>query len=91
MLFCDNCGRHTPGCSEIRSREVLIHGVSIPVRYKRFMLPSARLKAYMTKNGFTAEQMAEKTGCAVAEIIAASRGVLLDTGVDDKLKRAVSA
>ena len=34
MLFCDNCGRHTPGCSEIRSREVLIHGVSIPVRYK---------------------------------------------------------
>ena len=122
MLFCDNCGRHTPGCSEIRSREVLIHGVSIPVRYKasicshcgaelyddeveeyvmriareqfrskRNMLPAARLKAYMTKNGLTAEQMAEKTGCAVAEIIAASRGVLLDTGVDDKLKRAVSA
>lgn len=122
MLFCDKCGRHTPGCLEIRSRNVLIYGTSIPVRYKasicshcgaelyddeveeyvmriareqfrarRNMLPADRIKAYMTKNGLTAEQMAERTGCAIAEVIAASMGVLLDTSADDKLKRVVSA
>jgi len=60
-------------------------------RTKKNMLPADLLRAYMKKNSLSAAQMAEKTGCAVGEIIAASKGVLLDPGADTKIKRAMSA
>ena len=54
------------------------------------MLPADRLRAYMKKNGLSADQMAAKAECAVGEIIAASRGVLLDPNADIKLKKVVN-
>ena len=44
----------------------------------------------MKKNGLSADQMAAKAECAVGEIIAASRGVLLDPNADIKLKKVVN-
>ena len=59
-------------------------------RSKKNMLPADRLRAYMKKNGLSADQMAAKAECAVGEIIAASRRVLLDPNADIKLKKVVN-
>lgn len=58
-------------------------------RKKKSMLPAERLRMYMQVNGLSPEDMAQKTECAVGEIIAASTGCLLDTKVDAKIKKAV--
>lgn len=60
-------------------------------RSKKCMLPADRLKAYMRKNGISNAEMAERTGCAVAEIVAATTGRLLDTKVDAQIRKAVGA
>ena len=45
----------------------------------------------MRDNGLSAAEMAERAGCAVAEIVAATTGRLLDTKVDAQIKKAVGA
>lgn len=60
-------------------------------RQKKNMLPANRLKVYMRDNGLSAAEMAERAGCAVAEIVAATTGRLLDTKVDAQIKKAVGA
>lgn len=58
-------------------------------RRKKNMLPADRLRGYMKDHGLSAAEMAERTGCAVGEIIAASTGRLLDAKIDARIKKAV--
>lgn len=87
-MICDHCG------SELYDEDTEAFIMRIAreqYREKRNMLPASRLKAYMKSHEITPEQMAQKAECAVAEVVAASRGVLLDPKVDTKLKKAISA
>ena len=58
-------------------------------RKKEHMLPAARLRASMRANGISNAEMAERAGCAVAEMVAATTGRLLDAKADAKLKKVV--
>ena len=85
--ICGSCG------AELYDEDVEDYVMRIAreqFRSKKNMLPADRLRAYMKKNGLSADQMAAKAECAVGEIIAASRGVLLDPNADIKLKKVVN-
>lgn len=60
-------------------------------RERMHMLSSNHIREYMFRNKLSPQQMANKVGCAVEEIIAARDDTLLDTAVDKKLKQAISA
>ena len=78
--ICGNCG------AELYDEDVEDYVMRIAreqFRSKKNMLPADRLRAYMKKNGLSADQMAAKAECAVGE-------VLLDPNADIKLKKVVN-
>lgn len=60
-------------------------------RDKKKIVPAETIRAYMDSNGLSAEEMAKRAGCAVAEILRAEKGALLDLAANDRLKKAISA
>ena len=84
--ICGMCGE------EVYDEAIEAHIMDIArsaYRKKERMLPAERLRAYMRANGISNAEMAERAGCAVAEIVAATTGRLLDAKADAKLKKAV--
>ena len=84
--ICGMCGE------EVYDEAIEAHIMDIACgayRKKERMLPAERLRAYMQANGISNAEMAERAGCAVAEIVAATTGRLLDAKADAKLKKAV--
>jgi len=59
-------------------------------RSQHNMLPASALLAYMREHKLSAEQMAEKVGCAVGQILRAQSDALVDEKVDAAIKAVVA-
>lgn len=59
-------------------------------REQHKMLPASALLAYMREHKLSAEQMAEKVGCAVGLILRAQSDALVDEKVDAAIKAVVA-
>lgn len=60
-------------------------------RSKVHMTPATRIRKYMQRYQLTTEQMAERVGCAVTDIILAADDTLLDKATDAKIRNIISA
>ena len=86
--ICGFCGEEV---FDAETESYIMDAARSKYRRKNKMMPAERLKAYMQEKGLSADEMAVRTGCAVAEIIAATTGRLLDAEADAKLKKALGA
>lgn len=83
---CGVCGAEI---FDEETEEAIMQSASSIYRDKKNMLSPRALKDYMRKHNLTSAQMAEKVGCAVGEIIAASKGTLLNSKTDGKIKKVI--
>ena len=86
--ICGLCGEDI---SDDKTELYIMEIAKSQYRSKKNMLPADRLRAFMRENGLSTSEMAERTGCAVGEIIAASKGHLLDVKADARIKKVVGA
>lgn len=84
--ICGGCGEEV---FDEYTEESIMRAARGIYRSKKSMLPSTALKDYMRKHDLTSAQMAEKVGCAVGEIIAASRGALLNCETDNMIRKII--
>lgn len=60
-------------------------------RSRTHMTSAERVRSYMQRHQLTTEQMAERVGCAVKDIICAADDALLDRAADAKIRDFISA
>lgn len=87
-LYCSFCGCEL--YDEDIETEMLKRAASI-YRSRKALISPKTLSCFMAENGISPEELAQKVGCAVSEIVQASQNGMVRKEVSNELKKMISA